>query len=112
MKRVFVELELLNLQEYHLLKEGPIPKDVSIWIPPQGASGDQPLSLVYIVIEFSTNVAAAVVAAWLVGHFRKRGAKTIKIERKELIVSKGEIQKVIEEKLLAEEKEAGVDEQG
>jgi hypothetical protein len=97
---ILLSLELPDLDAYHALKSDPRqPEGVSVWMAPQGAGHGGPLIDVWAVVEFGLNVSGSLVAAWLYDHFRKRKQTKLRIQRKEIILDQGVIQKVIEEEI-------------
>ena len=79
----------------------PVPHGISVSIQPtetQRSFGtDYPTAAA--IIEFGANVSASMVAAWLYEHLQKHKARKIRINRKEITVSEGEIKKIIEESI-------------
>ncbi len=51
------------------------------------------------IVEISKDVAVGVFSAWLYDHIKQYNAKRIRIEREEIIFNKGEVERIVREKL-------------
>lgn len=58
--------------------------------------------ILYSILEFSSGVATGVVANWLYNKLKGKKIKKLMIEKTEVEINKGEIRRVIEEKLKIE----------
>jgi hypothetical protein len=82
------------------MRDNP-PDGISVVVPPARESFDADLSqkLFEFVIQFGSGVSATLVAEWVIKKYSKSKSKTITIDRKEVLLDKGEIVKIIEERI-------------
>ena len=94
-----IKIETSNVMLINTIKQDA-PDGVSIQTPPIIERRDLgTMPAVVIIVTFVANVSAGLVAAWLYDRIKDKSTK-ITINRKEVIIDKGEIRKVIEENII------------
>ena len=92
----------INFSDYKdaLIFKHDIPEGISINWPPltirQEFGNIQPIT---IIISFSIAVSSKVLGNWIYDKIKNHGSNKITIDRKKIILDKGEITRIIQEKI-------------
>jgi len=77
-----------------------VPKGIEVSFPPIRESFSPDFTaVVTITISFASGVASKIIASWLYDKLKNSRSNQITINRREIIISEGEITKIIEERI-------------
>jgi len=74
----------------------PPPKGISVEYQTRESAWSGAVAL---IVRVAAGVSLGILANWLYDHLVKHGAKRITIDRQEVIVNRGEVQRIIREKI-------------
>ena len=97
-----IQIDLLDVDIWSLMRDKPSPPAGIAVRGPVGskhyADGAAAVAM-FITVSITLPIATKVVASWLFEYLHKHGAKRIRIDREEISFSRGEIERVVREKI-------------
>ena len=101
-----IRIDLLSVDDHSIIMDqGPFPDGITIKGPISTALFSEGAAAVpmFIVVTFAIPIATSVAAAFLYDYLKKHKTKRIRIEREEIIFNRGEIERIVRERLEIEE---------
>jgi hypothetical protein len=97
-----IQIDLLDVDVWSLMRDTPSP--------PAGITVDGPIGRklysdasaaipMFIIVSIALPIANKVVASWLFEYLHKHRAKRIRIDREEITFNRGEVERVVREKI-------------
>lgn len=114
MERILIGLSLTDEELARDIEVTPPPQGVSVLVQHRVIQAAEPAQIVSsVLIDFSVGIAASVIGNWLYACLSKRGKKSTKINREEVVPQKPEVVRFVKKQITyfyrrrAQEQEGG-----